>query len=367
MNEHYMASLGHPGDRECPVNCKTLLQNVLLVLGSLVIASLLAEMLLRVVLPPPIIWKFPQERYLSDPEISHRLKPNQLSFTHNKTVNINSHGIRDIEYSSIPSAQVTRILALGDSQTFGNGIAIAETWPKQLEHRLNGRSGTGEYEVLNGGLPASDTWQHEIILQRLMSAYNPHIVVLALYVNDIVSKPALIRDAQADVVTSGGSKLVYLLKQSVLLLSMKSAYDTVMHSISPRKGFMIQNAVLAGKSSPEIDRRWEQVERSLLIMKNITSEKNVGFLVISLPRRDQVDGRLPAEEFNKRLSTVISRTKVKYMSLLAPLQHAYKEHGKSLFIPWDGHNTSVANSIIADEIVDAVSGMVGNVTGLAGR
>jgi len=337
------------------VSRKTLVQNLLLVLASLAIAVIFAEILLRVMLPPPIVWKYPQERYLFDPEIGHRLKPNQQSFTHDKMVNINSQGIRDAEYSHEPARQVTRILALGDSQTFGNGIAIEDTWPKQLERELNN---AGNYEVLNGGLPASDTWQHEILLQRLMSIYNPDIVVLAFYVNDIVSKPATIRNVQGDDTHSASRRLVYLLKQSALLLSLRTAYDTVMQMITPRRDFLLQSSILSGESNPVIDKRWEQVRWSLSTMKEVTAKNNIGFLVVSLPRRDQVDGRLPAEKYNGRLSEVIERTGVRFMNLLGPLQEAYKEYGKALFIPWDGHNTAIANRVIAEQVATAIPGLI---------
>ena len=342
----------------CVVNRKTLFGNIFLVLGALLFAAILSEILLRMILPTPVIWKYPQESYLFDPESGHRLKPNQQSFTHDKLVTTNSQGIRDSDYSREPARQVTRIIALGDSQTFGNGLAIEDTWPKQLERKLNGQAGAGRYEVLNGGLPGSDTWQHEILLQRLLSTYNPRIVVLAFYVNDIVSRPASIRNMQGDEIGSVGWRLVYLLKQSAFLLTMRNAYDAVMQSLVPRGDFLLQNAVLAGESNPEIERRWGQVERSLLNMRDVTAMSNVRFLVVSLPRRDQVDGRLKTEKYNERLSMVINKTGVKYLNMLGPMQNAYKEHGKALFIPWDGHNTSIANRVIAWKIAESIPGLM---------
>lgn len=339
------------------MNRKALVQNFLLVLGSLIFTAILAEILLRVLLPSPIVWKYPQERYLFDPEIGHRLIPNHQAFTHDKTVTVNSQGSRDAEYSKEPAEQVTRILALGDSQTFGNGITIEDTWPKQLERELNAQAVTGGYEVLNGGLPASDTWQHEILMKRLMSAYNPDMVVLAFYVNDFVSKPTSVMNLQGDDTDSPDRRLVYLLKRSALLLSMRAAYDAIrLPSFSP-DGFRLWDALLAGESNPEIDRRWEQVERSLLEMKEAAARNDVGFLVVSLPRRDQVDGRLPAGKYNARLSAVMERTGVRFINLLGPLQRAFREHGKALFIPWDGHNTAIANRVIAKEISLAIPGL----------
>ena len=272
-------------------------------------------------------------------------------------VHINSRGIRDAEYGSQSTPQTTRILALGDSQTFGNGLKLADTWPKQLERQLNAQAGVTRYEVLNGGLPASDTWQHEILLKRLMSIYNPDIVVLAFYVNDIVSKPVSIMSAQGKDSGRVNSRLVYLLKRSVLLLSLRNAYDAIRQIILSGKGFHMQNALLAGESNPVIDKRWKQVEDSLSSMKEVSVRNNASFLVVSLPRRDQVDGHLPAGQYNKRLSVVMKKVGVNFMNMLAPLQIAYKKHGKALFIPWDGHNTEVANRVIARQVATAVQAM----------
>lgn len=340
------------------MNRKILVQNLLLVLGSFIFTALLAEILLRILLPSPIVWKYPQERYLHDPEIGHSLRPNHQAFTHDKAVTINSQGIRDAEYNNEPAEQVTRILALGDSQTFGNGITNEDTWPKQLEHELNGQAVAGSYEVLNGGLPSSDTWQHEILLQRLMSVYHPDIVVLAFYVNDIVSKPVSVRNVQGDDVDSINRRLIYLLKRSALLLSIKTTYDSIRLSSFPPDSYRLQKALLAGESNPEIDTRWEQVEHSLLVMKEATARSNVGFLVVSLPRRDQVDGRLPAGKYNTQLSAVMERAGVRYINLLGPLQQAYRKHGKALFIPWDGHNTAIANRVIAEEVAAAMPNLM---------
>ena len=37
------------------------------------------------------------------------------------------------------------------------------------------------------------------------------------------------------------------------------------------------------------------------------------------------------------------------VSMLEPLQRGYKKHKGDLFIQWDGHNSEIANHIIAQE------------------
>ena len=135
--------------------------NLFLAAGSTVFALLLIELALRVVLPPPIHFRYPQESYAFDPQIAHVLQPDQRAFTHDQAVVTNSHGLRDRDFAERPEPGVLRVLAVGDSQTFGNGLALADTWPKQLEGDLNrlGAEQGARFEVVNGGISDSDTWQ----------------------------------------------------------------------------------------------------------------------------------------------------------------------------------------------------------------
>jgi hypothetical protein len=74
--------------------------------------------------------------------------------------NINSHGLRDEEFSLAKPADRFRILALGDSFTYGHGVRSEETYVKQLEAMLNHKLGNRgiRYEVLNAGVPGYKSW-----------------------------------------------------------------------------------------------------------------------------------------------------------------------------------------------------------------
>jgi hypothetical protein len=73
-------------------------QNLLLLISATIASVLLAEALLRLVLPAPIVQKVPQEFYDYDAVIGHQLRPGQSSFTHDKPVTTNAAGCRDREY-----------------------------------------------------------------------------------------------------------------------------------------------------------------------------------------------------------------------------------------------------------------------------
>src|SRR5262249_48034368 len=154
--------------------------------------------------------------YDLDPEIGFVLRPLQTAFTHDHLVQINSLGLRDREIAPNPAPGTLRVLALGDSQTFGNGLELSDTWPKQLERILEGSGDGRRWEVINAGIPGTDTWQHEVVLRRFLVTTHPNAVLLAFYVND-VSPRYEPRNIEASGLTNAWSKrLAYLLKRSSL-------------------------------------------------------------------------------------------------------------------------------------------------------
>jgi len=324
-------------------------KNIILLVGSIILSITFAEVVLRLVLPLPPTWKYPQEDYIYDPEIGHWIKPNQLAFTHDKAVITNSIGIRGSEYSVEAPTGIYRILALGDSQTFGNGLALIETWPKQLESKLNQSSNWLQFEVLNCGLPGSDTWQHEIILKRMILNYHPDAVVLAFYVNDVVKRfnPSPPKHDSANELKN---RVTYALKQSVLLLTLREVFYSIWQTLAPTSAYLGQQAVLNGEDDVATEKGWGQVEDSFFAMKKVADSHGAAFMLASLPRRDQVDGRLYWDDYNKNLRTLADQYKIPMVSMLEPLQRAYKKHNGSLFIPWDGHNSELANYFIAEEL-----------------
>ena len=105
---------------------------------------------------------------------------------HKKYVRYNKYGYRDYEYSLKKPQNVFRVLVLGDSQTFGHGIKILEdTWVKKLEARLRKEGDDSKIEVLNISGPGwnSDTHLYELFKNGFK--FNPDLVILAYYHNDI--------------------------------------------------------------------------------------------------------------------------------------------------------------------------------------
>ncbi|MEC8893596.1 MAG: hypothetical protein VX901_09760, partial [Candidatus Poribacteria bacterium] len=126
--------------------------NLLLLVGAVLLTLLLIEVgysIYQLIRPSKAYFRIDQktqERYLI-PGIVRKKK-----FIENGpeiTIKINSQVWRDREISLEKQEDTFRIVALGDSITFGWGVELNETYIKQLETTLKKRDSHKNYEVIN--------------------------------------------------------------------------------------------------------------------------------------------------------------------------------------------------------------------------
>lgn len=96
----------------------------------------------------------------------------------------NARGLRGPDFADAPPPGSFRILAVGDSFTFGQGVGEADTYPAALERILDARGDT-DYEVVNAGRAGRNQAGALQYLQQEGFALRPHAVILQFYLNDI--------------------------------------------------------------------------------------------------------------------------------------------------------------------------------------
>lgn len=100
------------------------------------------------------------------------------------TARINSIGLREREVSIEPD-EAFRILAIGDSFTYGLGVAVEQTWVRQLETQLCAKG--LNVETINGGRPGVGPIFYAKIAAHAIPLLKPDLVIVAmLQGNDIV-------------------------------------------------------------------------------------------------------------------------------------------------------------------------------------
>ena len=201
-----------------------------------------------------------------------------------KYVRYNKYGYRDYEYSLKKPEGVIRVLILGDSQTFGSGIKkLEETWVKKLEARLGKERGDSKVEVLNISGPGwnSDTHLYELFKNGFK--FNPDLVILAYYHNDIPF-PTSVNCNSSDwkiipnINLFQNSKLVsfinFRINRLLEKIGEKPSYSDCLNQVYDSIG-------------------WEMNKFYLDIMGLALSVKKIHFMVTVIPLIHQLDNSYP--------------------------------------------------------------------------
>jgi lysophospholipase L1-like esterase len=133
--------------------------------------------------------------YTADPELGWALQPDyrgvHVEFRFEAPTSTNPQGFRGPAWTDERLAADLRVLALGDSCTFGRGVADDETYTAALESML--RADGRDVAVFNAGVPGYDTFQELNLLERVGPIVKPHVILVGWLPNDaIVPSKALI-------------------------------------------------------------------------------------------------------------------------------------------------------------------------------
>jgi len=269
-----------------------------LLLGSLA-GLVLLELIVR--------WAAPQATaytghgmYLFDDELGHRLRPGFAS----GDIRTNSWGFRDREYPLEKPNGILRMVAIGDSFTFGSQRA-EDSYPKALERLLAGRA-----EVINTGVPAYSTVQEIGHLRRFGLRFHPDVVLLGLFpTGDVIENYS---DEHLDVVdgeltTRPVSRWERLLLRSHLFRFVRSRL--VVHADSPPAGLGTERFLMTEYGRLQTCRRqppghvrggYAATESLIRSLHAELQGRGIGLVVLLIPDEVQVSPELFATVLNTR-------------------------------------------------------------------
>jgi lysophospholipase L1-like esterase len=107
-------------------------------------------------------------------------------------IEINSAGFRDDELPAFPPDDEYRVLALGDSITWGDYLPAELVWVERVEAALADRDTSTRVEVVNAGIGNIGIIEEiDLLLDRGL-ALHPDLVLLAFYLNDSLPPQAFV-------------------------------------------------------------------------------------------------------------------------------------------------------------------------------
>ena len=172
-------------------------------------ASLIAGVIAAVLIEVWVRWQWDEKNgtpgfYVSDPVLGIRLNPNYDGWFAGVPVRINGLGFRDNrEYDIAKPADTFRILVLGDSVTFGHGTLYETSYPYMLEQRLKQWRPSTNWQVWNLGVPGYNTGQELSLLNQVGPRYQPDLVVIGFYPNDLADNEVIEEPSLARRLSSG--------------------------------------------------------------------------------------------------------------------------------------------------------------------
>jgi hypothetical protein len=268
----------------------------------------------------------------------------EAHYTYDHPVSVNSLGLRGPEPGSKKPGEV-RVLALGDSLVYGQGVGDEATLPAQLERILRARHGS--ITVVNGGMRHYNTAQEVGLLEELASRIDPDVVLLCWYRNDVqlVNIPAVyrrMRDRGTVTFDVGGRmegwtlakwRFRQLLRRSALLMELHDVYRICTAEPDDPAAIRIGLAMVEG-----------QLRR----LTQLAAERGfrVGVAIIPFP------GILLAEDpdlsIEERLAAITRSLALPTIDL-RPSLAGLTGNGPLPVVPYDGHYDETANGVMAEE------------------
>jgi GDSL-like Lipase/Acylhydrolase family len=239
-----------------------------------------------------------------DPHRGYGLRPGVETSIRGIPVRVNRFGLRGPEVAERPAPGVHRVLALGDSATFGEGLAEDDSFPAQLARELSARSGE-PYEVLNSGVQGYNTENELAFFRTRGLALEPETVVVGFNLNDFDYAPAmgplgiLTRDPSERVSTWSPahiSEFYFVLRW--LVITRGRFLGAASHPRQPGEPFVdldrYVSALRKQYYAKPNDERWQTMVDSLHGLGAVAREHHLRLVIAIIPDGDQFGDPPPA-------------------------------------------------------------------------
>jgi len=332
---------------------RRLVPRLLLSVGSIVVLLLVLEVGTRLFTDtqPPL--------RIRDVEIGQKYRPNwtgELDVRESRNripLRIHRDGFRGENRPHQKPPATCRIAIIGDSQIAAIPTPEEETLVHQLERMLRGNHPDISWEVFNFGISAASTGQELVLYRKLVTKYDPDIVVCAYHVgNDfsdncsrLDSNPRIYMrldengDLEIEPYSATRKRLsVWLNSHSRFYVWQKYKFKHLTRNVAEMEPFYevrSGNLIYMNKDSEVLEYAWRLNEAILRTFAEEVARDGRGFLVAFIPTSEQLYDDTWAEfqsrdeearEFlersypNRRLSEIVDGNGIDHLFLQEVLE-----------------------------------------------
>ena len=265
-------------------------------------------------------------------------------------IDINSLGFRDREFSAEKPEGELRILAIGDSFTFGSGVQLEDTWPQLLESLLREQT-ERPVEVINAGY-AGGHWPPTYApwLASDGIELDPDVVIIGLCLNDMqLEIPMMFVPPPPQPWLGGHSALLnwvqqWRFAQQPIEFDYGDAFRPLPEPMRSR---------LSADEVARIEawrKPWEDAKASLVAMRDLARARGVRLVVAIFPMLSYLGDDYPYLGLHEIARAFCDDQQIECVDLLPAFRHRDEQ---PLWVhATDQHPNDVGQRIIATGIRD---------------
>ncbi|NOR64398.1 MAG: hypothetical protein GQ468_00090 [Candidatus Scalindua sp.] len=385
---------------------------IILIVGTILIRLSLLEIAIRIFDPQSDLRRrdlfFRYEPFIGTEGIPNK-KGVYATRSYKTTIELNNEGFRDYDHDKLNTQEKFRIIALGDSFTFGNGVNNDQVYVKVLEKCNSG------IETINMGGPGENPQTSFKMYMSRGLEYEHNIVMLGIFMGrdlptyhpkDNDSPPKWGFDSEGNFVLIGKmlsqvevdkirknsedrysptksrnlrKRISYWLVRHIQLLTFIDNYRDYFSNVlkgsflytkifntfdAENKGSDVVPNYCRKKEPPDMDYGWRLLSKTLETMNDYAGQAGAQLYVVFIPFEFQSSeilyersirkyGRDPSEfdleKPNRKLAQLCESLEIAYLDLLPAVKEAVS-NGYKLYFIRDGHLNVDGHNFAAKEI-----------------
>jgi len=266
----------------------------------------------------------------------------------------NKLGFREREITKQKASDVYRIIVIGDSFAYGQGILYDARFTRIIEQRLNSAQmkGSRTYEVLNFGKPGAETIDHTGFLDAVFEL-DPDFILLQWLPNDVEgsdhsARPKPYRLIPSDYISG------WLHKNSALFYLIKTGVNGVQTNMGLIESYGdSMNRRFADPGSQDSRRANREMDEFISRVK----DKNIPLGIVMFPYLTDTGGNPDNFAYGFLFDRVLEachREAVKCLDLRPALARVSPASGLWLH-QFDAHPSPLTNGVAAEAILETFS------------
>ncbi len=256
---------------------------------------------------------------------------------------------RGIKYPINKSRGIYRIVCLGDSTTWGQGIEdAADTYPMLLEKLLNNQNEKEKFEVINAGVPGYTSFQGLLFLKKYILSLSPDLVTVRFCANDLQDNAGIgikLTDREYwEMLRRAASRPGLLTKLQVVFRKSRLYVGLEKFIFS----LMIRTRIVKPRPRVTVDEYLDNLKGFV----NVTKENNIKlvFLYETFAKGYTLGELLRNNPYYQGLKAVADNNNIPLVDLVTPFERRRHED-----IFWDEvHPTVLGHKIIATEVYNTL-------------